>query len=465
MLSRRRQPRVAHLAASAIGVAWFFVLALRPSGAGPIVRPVDEAGFFGSTAIRNLPEISNARESFRDRRYDDCLRQLTQAHTQSPDSLPPARIVFAWMFQAERQLVQAQATLEQAVIDHPEHPCAYMTFGQLAMADGRLTDAQLQFEKARSLDVPGNWSTALKRYLHESVLDGLAAIAERRADWSQAENFLDELIRSTDRKAAVRVRLSRAWFFLGDQQKCLEGLRRSSQEDRELDPPEITMAALCMAKGDNDATTEWLQEALKLYPRDARPWRSLAEWELALGNPDKADVCAANAAELGLKPSYEFQTLRGQVALELGRYADAETFLDAVNRSVPADIHAGNQLILALAEQSDPQKRKRALQLAEINMRQYPRDAEVLATLGRVQFRLDRIADAERTLRLVVASARFSADAAYYLACVHDRRGRIDEARRMLAAAFEGSPGRFTFRRQARILRDRLAADRNSVRP
>ena len=47
----------------------------------------------------------------------------------------------------------------------------------------------------------------------------------------------------------------------------------------------------------------------------------------------------------------------------------------------------------------DKDKKNRAVQLAEINARQYPRSAAALSTLGWVYYRMGRAADAEQALR------------------------------------------------------------------
>ena len=93
----------------------------------------------------------------------------------------------------------------------------------------------------------------------------------------------------------------------------------------------------------------------------------------------------------------------GLIARHLKDYAQAECQFEAVHQESPEDFQAGNQLALALVEQADPAKQQRSLQLAEANVRVYPRSPEALATLGRVYHRLGRRDEAERALQAAVS--------------------------------------------------------------
>jgi len=108
-------------------------------------------------------------------------------------------------------------------------------------------------------------------------------------------------------------------------------------------------------------------------------------------------------------------------------------------------------LAVVLAEQSVQSKRDRALQLAEVNARQYSRDPEALATLGWVNYRMGKQQEAERLLRAAMSSGQVRADTAYYFARVLTERGNPDEsaqARKVLRSAIE-KPGIFVLRGEA----------------
>ena len=76
---------------------------------------------------------------------------------------------------------------------------------------------------------------------------------------------------------------------------------------------------------------------------------------------------------------------------------------------------------------SEPAK-KRALELAEKNCRDYPHNPEAAATCGWVLYRLGKLDEAERVFRPLADQKHLSLDARYYLACLANDRGRIDQA-------------------------------------
>ena len=117
-----------------------------------------------------------------------------------------------------------------------------------------------------------------------------------------------------------------------------------------------------------------------------------------------------------------------------------------------------NQLALVLAEQADDAKRRRALELAELSVRQNPKDADALATLGTVYYRLNRLDEAEKVLQAVVNSGKGNSDAAYILARVKADRGHPDTAPPLLKMALS-APGLFIFRKDAQQWLDRLTTD------
>ena len=93
-----------------------------------------------------------------------------------------------------------------------------------------------------------------------------------------------------------------------------------------------------------------------------------------------------------------------------------------------------------LIEQEDAAKRSRGLQLADVNALQFPRSAEVAATLGWALYRAGRLDQAEQKLRAAVTGGRTTADIAYFLASVLADKGQ--DRRRSQAAAIGHRPAR-----------------------
>ncbi len=76
----------------------------------------------------------------------------------------------------------------------------------------------------------------------------------------------------------------------------------------------------------------------------------------------------------------------GLAARQRKDYAAAEQVLQALTQESPGDAAVRNQLAMALAEQADDAKRRRAIELAELSVRQDPKSADALVTLGIVYY-------------------------------------------------------------------------------
>lgn len=120
----------------------------------------------------------------------------------------------------------------------------------------------------------------------------------------------------------------------------------------------------------------------------------------------------------------------------------------------PGSFTASNQL--ALVEQIEGAKRRRGLELAQINARLYPNSGAALSTLGRAYHRHGRLEEAGQTLRSALITGSGSSDTAYYLAQVVLDRGRPDEVKPLLKIALD-APGLFSYRKEAQQWSEQLA--------
>ena len=129
----------------------------------PIRTLVPEIKSVAGTA-KGASKLKEAFKSFQKGQIDECF-DLLEAATKAQANLPPARLMLGRLFLAKGQTAEGRRNLERAVIENPDYPAVYLTFGKLAFAEGRVADAFVHFEKASSLEVPANWTSAQGRYL------------------------------------------------------------------------------------------------------------------------------------------------------------------------------------------------------------------------------------------------------------------------------------------------------------
>ncbi|HEV3122190.1 MAG TPA: tetratricopeptide repeat protein [Isosphaeraceae bacterium] len=397
----------------------------------------------GSTPIA---EIDQAIQSFASRQIDDSLKHFQDAVKAHPE-LPPAPVLLAKLALADQLLGLARSALERAAHEAPEFPDVYLQFGNLALLEGRVTDASLHFEKARSLLAGKGLSAEQKRRFEIASHQGKAAVAELRGDLNAARESITAWLALEPNGARARQRLGKALFGLKNYDEAYKELQQAFKDEPSLEQPALSMAWLYTRAGNLKKAEEWIAYAVKSLPSDARVHTDAAAWYVEQGRADDAKTQAEAAAKLDPK-LVEAQKMLGLVARQRHDGLEAERVFQAMSLESPADNWARNQLALALAEQPDEAKRRRALELAELSVRQNPKAADALATLGTVYYRLKRLDDAEKVLQNVFESGKGDSDAAYVLALVAAEKGNADKAEKLMKTALQ-APGLFIYRKDA----------------
>ena len=400
-----------------------------------------------------IPEVTQAVEKFKQQDFNGALELLKKAADEHAD-LPPAQVVMAQLFSQANQGNAVRVSLEQAVAEAPADPEAYVIIGDIAMAQGRVTEASLLYDKAQDLLAGFTKSPRRKAILDARNLSGLAAVAEARGNWETALERLTAWQKMEPKSAICLQRLGRAQFQLKKPREALELLREAAALDENVLTPEAQLARFYHEFGDEKNAQIWFDHAIKVAPNNVRTRLVTAQWYLETNQFEKASQEAAAALKLDPK-SLEAKLFSGVVALFLKDYKSAETNFEQAHLQSPGNFAASNNLALALIEQDDENKRRRALEYATANARQNPRATEALSTYGWVQYKLGNIDEADRVLQAAAGTGALSPDTAYYLAVVAAQKGRKEQAIQLLNAAIKATQP-FSQRQEAQVLLKQL---------
>jgi tetratricopeptide (TPR) repeat protein len=453
--TRRRR----YLAVSVI-VAITMTPRLSPAWAGPVtagslqLSGPTQAVELGDAA-RSIAEVEQAIKCFEKREFDRCIEQLAQARKAHPE-LAPAQALFAKLAFLSNQGALIRPALERAVAEDPDHPDVFILFANLALAEGRVTDAAVHLEKAAALAADKRWSDEQRARFERLTSQGNALVAESRGDWKAARAALEAWLKQEPAHAHARQRLGKALFGLGEFDAAYEALQQATKADPKLEPAALSVGWLFTRSGKLKKAGEWMDYAIKAAPESLPVQLGVAAWLLEQGRGDEAQSHVDAAAKLD-SSSTEVRRMVGLAARERKDLDQAEKVFQALTEDAPADAWARNQLALVLADQDNPSKRQRALELAELSVKQNPKAADALATVGTVYYRLKRLDDAEKVLQAVVDSGKGNSDAAYILAHVKADRGQVDAALPLLKKALN-APGLFILRKDAQEWLDRLTA-------
>lgn len=423
-------------------LVWFAVTAT--TMAAPL-NPSDVVGPLGGEGSR-YPELDQAIEKFNAGEFDVALDLMKKASANHPE-LPPALVIQAKMLLSTNQVQAAIGSLEEAVREDPSAPEPYLELGDLAFRQRRLTEAGLLFEKANEVTEQFNGNGERHKAARIRCHAGLAAVFETRENWDDALEHLQAWIELSPDDGGAHYRLGQTLFGLKKYEEAFKELEAGSKLNKDLPRPAITMGMLFERAGNRKKADEWMKYAVEVAPDDLRTRLGIARWHFQANELDQADQHARKACEID-PSSLDAKLLAGVTARYRKQYAEAERHFESAYLQSPSAFMASNQLALTLAEQDDAAKQKRALELAQLNARQYPQNPETGATLGWVYYRMKRLDDARRALQDAAQKGNVSADAAYYMAKIAGDQGRLPEARRLLQTALAtGSP--FAYRNEA----------------
>lgn len=419
--------------------------------------PILSGGFSSAPPAEaaRADQLNAARSCFDRGDYEGCWTQLEALVREQPERAPAGVLLASWFLEAGQPAL-ARQVLERAVVKAPHEPGLYLAFGDLALREGRLTDAELQLTRALELATANSDRAKPALWCESQSRQGLSHVAEARGDWEVARTHLTASLQCESGRADLRQRLGRACYHLGRIDEAAAELEQAAKMDETAEPASIIMARLYTQDAEFAEAEEWLQRGIAAHPGDSRIRFAYATWLLDQDRPEEA-LRQSESLRMPDETARDWQLLTALIARRLQDYARAEEVLEELYRDDPREFQIINQLALVLAEQPDPQKQSRALQLAEVSCRLFPSLSAAQATLGCVLHRLNRLSDAELAFSAAAAGGPMNSDAAYHLACVLAAQGKRPEAVRVLQGAIQAT-GPFYLRRNSESLLKQLSA-------
>ena len=404
-------------------------------------------------ATAQSKDIDAAVNKFKDRDFDGALKILKEAVKKNAD-LPPAQVIMAQLFSQTNIPTGVRNALEQAIIDSPTDPEAYVIMGDLAVRERRFTEGRMLYEKANSL--MGAFSSSAKRkgLLQPRILSGLASIDEIQENWTDAKKQLETWLKIEPTSSVALQRLANCLFHQKDSDGALQRLKDAAKVDSDVLTPEAILAQFYEQANDRENAKKWMEAALKAAPKDLKTHLVAGQWALETNQLPEAEAQAAASMQIDPK-SLDAKILSGVIALFKKDFATAERYFEAAHLQSPRNFAATNNLALVLIEQKDEAKKRRALEYSQSNVQQNPRSAEAASTYGWVLYRMGRLDEAEKAFQAAVGGGSVGADTAYYIARLSYDRGRETQAKQWLDIALK-STGPFAMRQDAQELLEKL---------
>lgn len=389
-----------------------------PTPAQPTVRqplPPIDLGVFPDepeAAAEESPDDSLMAAAWSVYQQNDmaaCLSKLRDLVAANPALPPPDLILVEFHLDAKRN-AEARQLLETIAAEDDSHPQLFLSYGKLALSEGRLAEALLHFEKMEQLGPPRTWKEDQKLQFDAAVLSGKAAVAERRGNWGRAQEYLAEFVKLDPQNVSLRQRWAKALALAGNDRRALEQFDIAYRQDDHLSRPEVALAALHLSRGDVAKANRWFQTAIAAYPQDGAVHFA---WSLALlmqNRPQEAQTEAKTAAKLGIDTP-KLTTQLGVAAWALNELPAAKKQLTAATEKNPDNFEGRFQLIYLLSLSTDRQERDQALKLADEFAAAAPASALAQFAIGAARLGVGNAQGAYEILNGVVAQAQTRPDA------------------------------------------------------
>jgi predicted Zn-dependent protease len=405
-------------------------------------------------------EVKKAMVAFK-RGDSKAARELLVAARAKYTELAPADVMLAILYYASGKKAEGQAALENATINDPKDPEAYVLLGDLALRSGQRAYADLAYQRAQGLIKGSDGSPRRLKKLKVRIEAGLASLSESRGQYDDAQQHLLAWKALVPTSPVPVGSLGRVLFHLKKYDEAREAFAELVKIEKDSPPVDIAMGRLYSDAGMQDEALACMTAAVKQGSKDIRIRLSVSEWALQNGHMQLAQECIEAALKMD-KSSVSGQVLAARMARQLGEVEKAESILQAAVLSSPNQFAITNEFARTLAMSSDEDKWKTGLKYAEQNFRLYKNQAtgtglEAAVTYAWLLARNGQSTKAEAALHTLPDKSSISSENAYYAARIYLENNKPDLAANALRATLSSEVA-FPGKEQARKLLAELTA-------
>lgn len=377
-------------------------------------------------------KLDEALEKFKQSDIAGALETLQVMAASDARLIPPRLILAQWFAQLQNQNA-VRVSLEMATEETPGDPEAYLLLGEIAMRQGEMTAAELLYQKSETLLKQYQANPERQKRLNVSMQKNKVALARARSRWTQMQEALGALLKLEGETPETCRSIGFSFFQLEKEQPAREWFARADTLDEGKGlPADAQMAQLYMSRGDQAQAKESLKNALMAKPDSIDTMNLSLSVALNEGDMTAVDELTKKLYAADPKNPNVLKTC-GIASLYRGNFPQAEKLFQEALISEPADGELANGLALALCEQNDPEKNKRAIQYATSNLQKQGNNRDYLATYGWVLWKSGDADNALAALRQSAADGQINSAAAYYLAVILAEKGEKENAQKLLA--------------------------------
>jgi predicted Zn-dependent protease len=402
-----------------------------------------------SLSNQEYPEVDKAIQRFRNGDLAGARDYLTMAKQKYP-KLPPVDLLLAKMFVFLRDGDRARQQLELTVKNNPTDPEAYLLLADLAFAEGRTTEADALFQKARGYVEKFNDNAKRQQNFNIRTLAGLAAVNERREQWAEANALLTQWVKIDPDSDAAHTRLGVTLYHLGKPDQALAEFKKARDLKPTAPHPQVVLGSLYAQDKKTAEAQKAFETAYREDGKNEATARAYAQWLIQQDQLDKAQQVAA-AMRKSQPNSIAALMLDGVIAKMRNQPEAAEEALTKVLNLDVTNADATNLLALILADSSNPAQQEKALSYAKMNAQRFPNNPQANVAYAWVLTKLNRGSEAGEYLQRVLQQRNnLTADSAYLIARIFLHNNQKEQAKLALEQVLQqAGNGMFMFRKDA----------------
>ncbi|MCH2595570.1 MAG: tetratricopeptide repeat protein [Pirellulales bacterium] len=351
--------------------------------------------------------------------------------------------------------------LERTVIESPDDPETYLIVADQAYRANRTIEAEALFLMAEPKVKNFTENAKRKRNFEIRLLAGMAAVAERRAQWDKSYQLLTKMVEADPDNAVSHARLGLTLYRIEKPKEALKEFTKARELNPDMPHPYVSVAQLFSQEGDTEKARKAFERAYSEEKGNEKTAQAFAEWLILQNQLDEAQKVAKTLRE-NAPGSVSALLLDGIVAHMQGDSERAENALQKVLSLEPRHAQASDLLALLLIQRDNVKSKERALSYAELNAERFPNNAQANITKAWVQYKLGNKAEAQKSLEQGSRSGQMRADSMYLIAEIMVAEGQKQKAIAALQQGTAQRSGLFVFRREAQALLEKLKSEADS---
>ncbi len=352
---------------------------------------------------------------------NEAIRELTNMVSRHPDDRD-GRLMLVRVYLQEGSTTRAKNLIRQALERSPDDPFWLTALGDLAVSEDDTAGAIQAYK--RVFDVAPSPAQLLK-VITIQVENGRA---------NDAQTLLRDNAGMVNSQPILQAMMGRALYATGKADQARQVFSRAAERCGLMD--QLMGVAIQIRKDYTLEETASLLKGLTGGPSTYWVELSLANLELSDGQAQQAaERLAALEASLPAEASTERQRLHMLIAPALhqsGQVEQALTYYQQVVQSTPDNPHVLNNMAYLLADELN--RPDEALPHAERAAELQPQSAQILDTLGWIQFKLGMIDQARLTLEKSIAAESVTANHLHLAELLIEQGSRTEASRHLQTA-------------------------------